>query len=179
MPRRWRTVQPTTAGRARAPSTAAPITPRSCSTSTATTSRPCSTRLRPRSRSALLREQLPVRRDPDALLVEALADEELERRPGSALRVEHPVDLPFGQERVVRSPRLGPVGELRQASERPGELGALLDRPLEPLLPHRHVEARLAQRVRERAERVPVERLRGQPALVVVDVAGGRRASQL
>ena len=57
--------------------------------------------------------QHSVARDVPALLRESLADEELERRPGAAPRVEHPIDLPLRQERVVRAPRLGPVRELR------------------------------------------------------------------
>src|SRR4029450_4837748 len=91
---------------------------------------------------------------------QALADEELEGRPGAFPALEHAVDLPFGQHRLVGLARLGPVGELRQPPEVSRELHPLLQSALELLLPHRHVESRLAQRVRERAEGVPVERLR-------------------
>src|SRR5436309_90244 len=98
-----------------------------------------------------------------AAWLDPLAHEELERRPGTAARVEHAVDLPLREERVVQLARLGPVGELREPPELPGERDALLDCPLQPLLPHRHVEARLTERVRERAERVPVERLGREP----------------
>ena len=116
----------------------------------------------------------------DALLVEPLAHEELERRPRAAARVEHPVDLPLGQQR--RRPSLRASAQSANFGSRPSaraSCDALLDGALEPLLPHRHVEAGLAQRVRERAERVPVERLRRQPALVLVDVARGRRPAEL
>ena len=75
----------------------------------------------PPSALALLQDR-PVARDADAAVLEQLADEELERRPRAAARVEHPVDLPLGQERVVLLPRLGPVGELREAPELAGEL---------------------------------------------------------
>src|SRR5262249_28426908 len=121
-------------------------------------------------------EQPSVGADADAALVEALADEELERRPRPALRVEHPVDLPLGQHRLVGLSCLGPVGELRQVPELAGEVGTLVDRALEPLLAERDVEAGLAEGVRERAEGVPVERLGRHAALVLVDVARGRRA---
>ena len=100
------------------------------------------------------------RRDRDALVEQPLAHEELERRPGAAPRLEQPVDLPLGQQRLVREPRLAPVAELRQPSERPRQDRALLDRALETLLGERDVEAGLAQRRRQRPERVPVERLR-------------------
>ena len=109
------------------------------------------------ARRLALLQRAARRSRPDALLVEALADEELERRPRAAARVEHPVDLPLGQERVVAPARLGPVGELRQPPEPSRERRALLDRALEPLLPHRDVEARLAQRVR-RASRTCASR---------------------
>src|SRR5581483_1111123 len=46
-------------------------------------------------------------------------------------------------------------------------------------LSNRHVEARLPQRGRERAERVPVERFRREPALVLVDVPRRRRPAEL
>ena len=73
----------------------------------------------------------------DALVDEPLADEELERRPGAAPRVEHAVDLPLGQHAGVRAARLGPVGELRQPPEPARQRNALVDRALQPLLPHR------------------------------------------
>src|SRR5205807_3614097 len=88
--------------------------------------------------SSLPLQQPAVRADAHALLVEPLADEELERRPGAPARVEHAIDLPFGEQRVVLLARLGPVRELRQAAERPRQRDALLDRALETLLPHRH-----------------------------------------
>ena len=44
---------------------------------------------------------VPVGADRDALLDEPLADQELERRPRAAARLEHPVDLPLGQHRLV------------------------------------------------------------------------------
>ena len=72
-----------------------------------------------------------------------------------------PVDLPLGQHRGVA--RGAPPASRRTSGSRPSspcERGALLDRPLEPLLPDRDVEAGLAQRGRERAEGVPVERRR-------------------
>src|SRR4029450_6392136 len=72
-----------------------------------------------------------------------------------------------------------PVRELRQPAQLLRELHRLLERALEALLPHRHVEPGLAQRVRERAEGVPVEGLRGQSAPSLVDIACGRYAAQL
>src|SRR5438477_31752 len=89
-------------------------------------------------------------RDVSPLLRESPANEELERRPSAAARVEHAVDLPFREERLVLAAGLRPVRELRQPSEPLCERDPLVDRPLEPLLPHRHVEPGLAQRVRER-----------------------------
>ena len=62
---------------------------------------------------------------------------------------------------------------------RSGERGALFECALEALLADRDVEAGLAERARERPEGVPVERLRRQPALVLVDVARGRRPAEL
>src|SRR5205085_9264024 len=114
-----------------------------------------------------------------ALLQQALAHEELERRPGAAARLEHAVDLPFRQERRVGAARVRPVAELRQPSEAARKLGALGERPLEPLLPHRHVEARLAERARKRAEGVPVERLRRKRPAPLVEVACRRRPAEL
>ena len=66
--------------------------------------------------------------------------------------VEHPVDLPLGQHRRVA--RCAPPPSRRTSAGAPASARtrALLDRALEPLLPHRDVEARLAQRVPERAE---------------------------
>src|SRR5581483_8562161 len=89
----------------------------------------------------------PVPRDLHSLLQKALANEELERRPCAAAGVEHPVDLPLGQQRGVGPPRVRPVVELRQPPEPPCQCRALLDRALQSLLPHRDVEAGLAQRV--------------------------------
>src|SRR6185369_16191393 len=94
-----------------------------------------------------------VRRDLDALRRELLAHEELERRPGAPPRLEHAVDLPLGEHARIRAARLRPVGELRQAATADREVDALLDRTRQPFLSYGHVEARLAQRVRERAER--------------------------
>src|SRR5207245_5554785 len=110
---------------------------------------------------------------------EALPDDELEGRPGAALRVEHPVDLPLGEQALVLPARLRPVGELRQAAELPGEPDALLERPLQPLLSHGDVEAGLTERRRERAERVPVERFRRHRAPARVEVLRGRYAAEL
>jgi hypothetical protein len=73
--------------------------------------------------------------------------EELERRPGPALGLEHPIDLPLAHQVRVRAPRLRPVRELREPAERPRQRGTLLDRALESLLSDRHVEPGLAQRV--------------------------------
>ena len=96
-----------------------------------------------------------------ALLDEPLADEELERRPRAPARVEHAVDLPLGEERGVRS---------RRASAQSANFGSRPSRRASATpcstarssrsSPTGDVEAGLAQRVRERAERVPVERLR-------------------
>src|SRR4051812_38444501 len=129
-------------------------------------------------RSPPLSAHAAVGRNRDALLEQALPHEVLEGCPGAPAGLEEPVDLPLGQHRRAgRRTRLGPVRELRQAPEAPGELGALLDRPLEALLPHRHLEAGLPERLRQRAERVPVERLRRDPPAALVEVAGGRRAT--
>ena len=51
----------------------------------------------------------------------------------------------------------------------------LIDGALQTLLPHRDVEAGLAQRARERAERVPEQRLRRHRALARIQVARRRR----
>src|SRR5688500_7685421 len=75
--------------------------------------------------------------------------------------------------------RLGPVGELRQALDLPSQPHALLDRALQPLLADRDVVARLAESGGQRAERVPVEGLRRQAASALLEVAGGRRPSEL
>ena len=91
-----------------------------------------------------------------------------------------PVDLPLGQQ--LERPRGAPSAQSANFGSRPSsprERGALVDRPLEPLLAHRDVEAGLAQRGRERAERVPVERLRRHAAAPLVDVARGRRPAEL
>ena len=121
----------------------------------------------------------PVGADRDPVLDEPLADQELEGRPGAATRLEHPVDLPLGQHRLVGAPRGLPVAELRQAAERLCELTALRDRPLESLLPHRHVEAGLPEGRRQRTERVPVERRRRHRPAALLDVVGGRRPAEL
>src|SRR5207244_4065359 len=71
------------------------------------------------------------------------------------------------------------VGELRQAAELLREANCLIERPLEPLLSHRHVEAGLPQGVRKRAEGVPIERFGWQLAPVLVDVPRGRNAAEL
>src|SRR6266542_2964708 len=120
-----------------------------------------------------------VARDVDPIGEQALADEVLERRPGAALRIEHPVHLPLGEEGVVALPRLRPVRELGQALQPARELGALLDGALDALLPHGDVEHGLAQRVRERAERVPVQRLGRDGPLPGVEVTGSRRPAEL
>ena len=75
---------------------------------------------RDRARDRL--ERLPERavgRDLHALVAQPLAHEVLERRPGR-LDVDHPVDLPLGQQRRVGTASRGPVGHLRQPAERPG-----------------------------------------------------------
>src|SRR5204863_8223961 len=81
--------------------------------------------------------------------------------------------------RLVLPPGRRPVGELRQALQPARELHALLDRALEPLLADRHVEPGLAQRLRERAEGVPVERLGRHRAATVVEVLRRRRSAEL
>src|SRR4029079_15702392 len=108
-----------------------------------------------------------------------LADEELERRPGALPALEQAVDLHLSQHRLVALARFRPVSELRQATERLRELHRLLQRALELLLAPRDVLAGLAEGVRQRAEGVPVERLRRHPATVLLDVAGRRDAAQL
>src|SRR6266498_2415110 len=122
---------------------------------------------------------MPVGADADALLVEALLDQELERRPRAASRIEHPVHLPLGQEAVILPTRGRPVGELRQALELARERDSLLDRPLEPLLADRDVEAGLAQRLGERTEGVPVQRLRGHRPASGVEILCGRHAAEV
>jgi len=72
-----------------------------------------------------------------------------------------------------------PVRERRQAAEPERNVHALVDRPLQPLLPHRHVEARLAERVLERAEHVPVEGLGGHRSAVLVQILRRRGPSEL
>src|SRR5205085_614879 len=74
---------------------------------------------------------------------------------------------------------LRPVGELRQPAELLRKANRLLERAFETLLPHRHVEAGLAERIRERAEGVPVERLGRQLAAVLVDVTGRGHTTEL
>ena len=107
-----------------------------------------------------------------ALLQQSLAHEELEHPPRPTPRIEHPVHLPFAEHARIRTSGPRPLGESRQMAQAERECRALVDRPLEPLLPHRHVESGLAERVCERSERVPVERLgRDEPA-VRVDVPG-------
>src|SRR4029453_10503586 len=69
--------------------------------------------------------------------------------------------------------------KLGQMAQLGGELAALIDRAFEPLLPHRNVEAGLSQRIRERAEGVPVERLRGHRAAMVVEVPCARGVAEL
>src|SRR5262249_21012993 len=91
-------------------------------------------------------------------------------RPGAAPCVKNPVDLPLGEEAGVCAPRVGPVREFGQTTQPDSQLGPLVDRPLEALLTDRHVEAGLAERVRQRAERVPVQGLRRHEAAVRVDV---------
>ena len=50
-------------------------------------------------------------------------------------------------------------------------------RAFQPLLPHRHVKSGLAERVRQRAKRVPVERLRGHESAVLIDVLRRRHST--
>src|SRR5207244_3148176 len=88
---------------------------------------------------------------------------------------EEAVDLPLGQHRLRGAlAGLDPVGELRQAADPARQGGALRDRSLEALLPHRDVEAGLGERTRERAERVPVERLRRHRAPPLLEELLGR-----
>ena len=119
----------------------------------------------------------PSRRDPrDALLAEPLADEELERRPRAAARVEHAVDLPLGQQRrvVLAAPRPS------RRTSAAGRAAAPAPRPARPRAraapppPARRSRPRVSA-FGQRAERVPVERLRRHPAPVRVDVLRGRR----
>ena len=58
-----------------------------------------------RSARDRLGRQRPVGLDVDALLAQPLTDEELERRPGAGLNVDHAVDLPLGEQRRVRAAR--------------------------------------------------------------------------
>src|SRR5205807_2465067 len=123
--------------------------------------------------------QASVDADPDAFLVEALLDQELEGRPRAAACVEHAVDLPLGHERVVLAARVRPVGELGQPFELARELDPLLDRALQAFLADRDVETGLAQRFGQRAERVPVEGLRRHRAAARVQVLRRRDAPEL
>ena len=108
----------------------------------------------------------------------------------NALR-EAGFDVPVGEERLERaidqgaalSRKLGRLPKFADWKEARGKDAELLSewqiyRMLEPLLPHRDVEPRLAQRVLERAEHVPVQRLRGHGVAVLVEVLRGRWASQ-
>ncbi len=63
--------------------------------------------------------------------------------PGRPSPLEHAVDLPLRDHRVILTAGFGPVGELRQAPKLARQLDSLLQRPLELLLPHGHVEAGL------------------------------------
>src|SRR3954454_1937937 len=101
------------------------------------------------ARPLLLGREGAVGRHLDALGRELLAHEELERRPGTAPRLEHAVDLPLGEHARIRAARLGPVGELGQAAAAHRQEDALLDGAREALLTDWHVEARLAQSGRE------------------------------
>ena len=62
---------------------------------------------------------------------------------------------------------------------RPRERGSLHDRALEPLLALQHLEPRLSQRVRERAEGVRVERDGRHRTPAFAQIAGGRRSAEL
>ena len=104
---------------------------------------------------------------------------ELERRPRAPRYVEQPVDLPLRQERRVSTTRFGPVGHLRQAPERDGESSALFNRPLEALLTLQDLEPCLSERVGERAERVRVQRRRGNRASSCCEVTRGRCPAQI
>ena len=163
---------------------------------TSTTSRTIRCRPSGRRRSAILPARLaalaplaqprrsastePSRADRRPVLEQALADQELERRPRAAPRLEHAgrpatrsASTASSRRAVCQSPNFG------SRPSAPGERAALLDRALEPLLPHRHVEPGLAQRGRERAEGVPVERRRRHRAAPLLDVVRGRRAPEL
>src|SRR5437867_6507512 len=71
-----------------------------------------------------------VRSDRPALVLQALLDQELKRRPGAATGVKHAVDLPLGEEVVVALTGGGPVREPRKTLELARERDALLDRAL-------------------------------------------------
>ena len=122
---------------------------------------------------------VPSGADVDALLQQALADEILERGPRTGLHVDHAVNLPLGQQRRVSGAGGLPVGHLRKTSKLAGQRRAVRNGALEPLLADRHVEARLTERRRQRAERVPDQRLRRDPAPARLDVPDRRRPADL
>ena len=114
-----------------------------------------------RGATARLSRSVPSGATVDALLAQALADEELERGPGAGCDVDHPVDLPLRQQRVVRRAARRPS----RPSSAGGRAAARAPRPARP--PARAAPPRPARRSRpraapavERAERVPDQRLR-------------------
>ena len=93
--------------------------------------------------------------------------------------VEQPVHLPLREQRVVCSPRVRPVGHLRQPPERRARAPRPARSRARAAPRPGHLEPGLAQRVRERSERVRVERLRRQRPAALCEVAGGRRPPEL
>jgi len=76
---------------------------------------------------------------------------------------------------LVFAPRGAPLLELREPAELQSDVTALIDCALEALLPDWDVEPGLTECGRERAERVPIEGLRGHRAAVLVEVPGRGR----
>src|SRR5262245_20609933 len=120
-----------------------------------------------------------VRPHLDTVLAQLLSNEELERRPGAPRHVDQAVHLPLGQELWIRAPRVRPVRHLRQPAQLACQHGPLLHGAIETLLADGNVEARLAQRVRERAEGVRVRRCRRHRAAPVGEIARARRPAEL
>jgi hypothetical protein len=103
----------------------------------------------------------------------------MEARPALAVLGEEAVDLPFGQERGIGGPGPPPLRERGRAAEPAGEGRALLQRLLAAVAAAGHGEPRFPQGVRERAEAVPVEGLRGHPGAALVEVPPGRGPAEL
>ena len=116
----------------------------------------------------------------DALLAQALADEELECRPRADVDVDEPVDLPLGEQRRVVA--RGPPSSRPSCGRRPSSRASTAPWATARSSfssPIGHVEAGLPQRRAERAERVPDQRLRRHPSAVRVEIACRRRAAEL